>query len=179
MGGPKIPTSKPGDMSMQGRMPFAYDGTAILGGLEKLRRRSIRTGDCGGVESDKVVKRSKKPFLKALEFLSAGVGDSEPRRVPLRKPRCDIIQTCKVNLSLINNFTQNKIIFFINIYFQDCVAAERILSWYYRRTLMSTESPQMSSATRDILLKVRKMVPPMLEKFHKGNLANGSRWTSI
>lgn len=99
MGGPKIPTSKPGDMSMQGRMPFAYDGTAILGGLEKLRRRSIRTGDCGGVESDKVVKRSKKPFLKALEFLSAGVGDSEPRRVPLRKPRCDIIQTCKVILN--------------------------------------------------------------------------------
>jgi ATP-dependent NAD(P)H-hydrate dehydratase len=36
---------------------------------------------------------------------------------------------------------------------------------------MSNESPQMSSATRDILLKVRKMVPPMLEKFHKGNPA--------
>jgi ATP-dependent NAD(P)H-hydrate dehydratase len=32
-----------------------------------------------------------------------------------------------------------------------------------------SESSQMSSATRDILLKVRKMVPPMLEKFHKGN----------
>ena len=53
---------------MQGRMPFAYDGTAILRDLEKLRRRSIRTGDCGGVETDEVVKRSKKPFLKALEF---------------------------------------------------------------------------------------------------------------
>ena len=35
---------------------------------------------------------------------------------------------------------------------------------------MSTEYSKMSSATKDILLKVRKMVPPMLEKFHKGNL---------
>jgi ATP-dependent NAD(P)H-hydrate dehydratase len=26
----------------------------------------------------------------------------------------------------------------------------------------------MSQATKEILLKVRKMVPPMLEKFHKG-----------
>ncbi|KAF8849718.1 Ribokinase-like protein [Acephala macrosclerotiorum] len=28
----------------------------------------------------------------------------------------------------------------------------------------------MSQATRDILMKVRKMVPPMLEKFHKGQM---------
>jgi len=27
---------------------------------------------------------------------------------------------------------------------------------------------EMSRATKEILLKVRKMVPPMLEKFHKG-----------
>jgi len=33
---------------------------------------------------------------------------------------------------------------------------------------MSRETPKMSQTTRDILLKVRKMVPPMLEKFHKG-----------
>jgi len=35
---------------------------------------------------------------------------------------------------------------------------------------MSEESPKMSQATREILLKVRKMVPPMLEKFHKGQM---------
>ncbi|KAL3418762.1 YjeF domain containing protein [Phlyctema vagabunda] len=35
---------------------------------------------------------------------------------------------------------------------------------------MTSESPNMSAATRDILLKVRKMVPPMLEKFHKGQM---------
>lgn len=28
--------------------------------------------------------------------------------------------------------------------------------------------PEMSAATREILGKVRQMVPPMLEKFHKG-----------
>jgi len=33
---------------------------------------------------------------------------------------------------------------------------------------MPEEMSEMSQATRDILLKVRKMVPPMLEKFHKG-----------
>lgn len=33
---------------------------------------------------------------------------------------------------------------------------------------MSSETPKMSQVSRDILLKVRKMVPPMLEKFHKG-----------
>jgi ATP-dependent NAD(P)H-hydrate dehydratase len=36
---------------------------------------------------------------------------------------------------------------------------------------MSGESPKMSQATKEILLKVRKMVPPMLEKFHKGKLS--------
>jgi hypothetical protein len=34
---------------------------------------------------------------------------------------------------------------------------------------MSPDMPQMSQATRDILFKVSKMVPPMLEKFHKGS----------
>jgi ATP-dependent NAD(P)H-hydrate dehydratase len=33
---------------------------------------------------------------------------------------------------------------------------------------MSTPPPGMSRATREILAKVRKMIPPMLEKFHKG-----------
>jgi ATP-dependent NAD(P)H-hydrate dehydratase len=33
---------------------------------------------------------------------------------------------------------------------------------------MSRETAKMSQTTREILLKVRKMVPPMLEKFHKG-----------
>jgi hypothetical protein len=28
--------------------------------------------------------------------------------------------------------------------------------------------PEMSRTTREILSKVKKMVPPMLEKFHKG-----------
>lgn len=36
------------------------------------------------------------------------------------------------------------------------------------------EAPEMSSATKDILAKVRKMVPPMLEKFHKGLCATCS-----
>ncbi|KAK8021312.1 ATP-dependent (S)-NAD(P)H-hydrate dehydratase [Apiospora arundinis] len=35
---------------------------------------------------------------------------------------------------------------------------------------MSTASPEMSAATKEILGKVRQMVPPMLEKFHKGQL---------
>jgi ATP-dependent NAD(P)H-hydrate dehydratase len=35
---------------------------------------------------------------------------------------------------------------------------------------MSGQPPEMSPATRDILAKVRKMVPPMLEKFHKGQM---------
>ncbi|KAI0125871.1 H-hydrate dehydratase [Xylariales sp. AK1849] len=35
---------------------------------------------------------------------------------------------------------------------------------------MSSEEIKMSSATREILGKVRQMVPPMLEKFHKGQL---------
>lgn len=29
---------------------------------------------------------------------------------------------------------------------------------------------KMSSATKDVLSKVRRMIPPMLEKFHKGLL---------
>ena len=33
---------------------------------------------------------------------------------------------------------------------------------------MSAEAPDMSAATRELLGKVRQMVPPMLEKFHKG-----------
>lgn len=28
--------------------------------------------------------------------------------------------------------------------------------------------PEMSKATRDVLLRVRKMIPPMLASFHKG-----------
>jgi hypothetical protein len=35
---------------------------------------------------------------------------------------------------------------------------------------MSKETPKMSQTTRDILLKVRKMIPPLLEKFHKGTI---------
>lgn len=37
---------------------------------------------------------------------------------------------------------------------------------------MTSESLDMSSATRDVLGKVRQMVPPMLEKFHKGKALN-------
>jgi hypothetical protein len=33
---------------------------------------------------------------------------------------------------------------------------------------MSAPPPEMSKTTREILAKMRKMVPPMLEKFHKG-----------
>ncbi|CAG8952159.1 hypothetical protein HYFRA_00000898 [Hymenoscyphus fraxineus] len=35
---------------------------------------------------------------------------------------------------------------------------------------MSQEDVKMSKATRDTLLKVRKLVPPMLAKFHKGQM---------
>lgn len=38
---------------------------------------------------------------------------------------------------------------------------------------MIVGSPEMSAATKEILGKVRQMVPPMLEKFHKGT------WPSI
>ena len=31
-----------------------------------------------------------------------------------------------------------------------------------------SEVPKMSPATKDLLKKVRMIVPPMLEKFHKG-----------
>merc|ERR1712224_215451 len=33
-----------------------------------------------------------------------------------------------------------------------------------------TSGPEMSSATKNVLAKVQRMVPPMLEKFHKGQL---------
>lgn len=32
-----------------------------------------------------------------------------------------------------------------------------------------SEELQMSKTTRELLAKVHKMVPPMLEKFHKGD----------
>ncbi|KAI9746046.1 MAG: hypothetical protein M1818_000727 [Claussenomyces sp. TS43310] len=35
---------------------------------------------------------------------------------------------------------------------------------------MPKSSPKMSKATQEILAKVRRMVPPMLEKFHKGQM---------
>jgi len=31
-----------------------------------------------------------------------------------------------------------------------------------------SELPMMSKVSRELLVKVRQMVPPMLEKFHKG-----------
>jgi ATP-dependent NAD(P)H-hydrate dehydratase len=30
--------------------------------------------------------------------------------------------------------------------------------------------PKMSAATKDVISKVQRMIPPMLEKFHKGQL---------
>lgn len=33
---------------------------------------------------------------------------------------------------------------------------------------MSGTQPEMSAKTREILARARQMVPPMLEKFHKG-----------
>lgn len=45
----------------------------------------------------------------------------------------------------------------------------------------SASQPKMSAKTKDILSKVRKMVPPMLEKFHKGLPSRlnrtGFRWS--
>ena len=32
-----------------------------------------------------------------------------------------------------------------------------------------SEKPKMTPATKELLKKVRMMVPPMLEKFHKGS----------
>lgn len=40
---------------------------------------------------------------------------------------------------------------------------------------MSAESAEMSAATKEILGKVRQMVPPMLEKFHKGKFATTAK----
>jgi hypothetical protein len=33
---------------------------------------------------------------------------------------------------------------------------------------METPAPEMSAATKSILTKVQRLVPPMLESFHKG-----------
>lgn len=32
-----------------------------------------------------------------------------------------------------------------------------------------SRAPEMSAATRGVLARVRRMVPPMLDKFHKGS----------
>jgi ATP-dependent NAD(P)H-hydrate dehydratase len=33
---------------------------------------------------------------------------------------------------------------------------------------MSSDPPNMSATTKEMLARVRQMIPPMLEKFHKG-----------
>lgn len=38
----------------------------------------------------------------------------------------------------------------------------------YNRPKVMPEKPEMSLATKELLKKVRMIVPPMLEKFHKG-----------
>ena len=38
-----------------------------------------------------------------------------------------------------------------------------------RDTEIMSEPPNMSAPTKELLKKVRMIVPPMLEKFHKGN----------
>lgn len=35
---------------------------------------------------------------------------------------------------------------------------------------MTEETPEMSPKTRDIIIRVRAIVPPLLPKFHKGIL---------
>ena len=35
-------------------------------------------------------------------------------------------------------------------------------------TQLTSQQPIMSASSRAMLVKVRKLVPPMLEKFHKG-----------
>lgn len=37
---------------------------------------------------------------------------------------------------------------------------------------MSGPQPKMSAKTREILARAGRMVPPMLEKFHKGELGD-------
>ena len=32
----------------------------------------------------------------------------------------------------------------------------------------AAQAPEMSAATKEMLVRVRQLVPPMLEKFHKG-----------
>lgn len=34
----------------------------------------------------------------------------------------------------------------------------------------SSSTPTMSAATKEVLVRVRRMIPPMLETFHKGSL---------
>lgn len=38
-------------------------------------------------------------------------------------------------------------------------------------TNLTSQQPAMSASSRAMLAKVRKLVPPMLEKFHKGSRA--------
>lgn len=38
---------------------------------------------------------------------------------------------------------------------------------------MSTEDLNMSAATKNVLAKVRRIIPPMLESFHKGLYLRG------
>jgi ATP-dependent NAD(P)H-hydrate dehydratase len=33
----------------------------------------------------------------------------------------------------------------------------------------ASSKPDMSAATKDVLAKVQRMIPPMLESFHKGS----------
>lgn len=39
-----------------------------------------------------------------------------------------------------------------------------------------SDKPKMTPATKELLKKVRMMVPPMLEKFHKGNPILQHHW---
>ena len=50
------------------------------------------------------------------------------------------------------------------------VDKSRLFTFYTLATYnkIMTDTPHMSGATKELLKKVRMMVPPMLDKFHKG-----------
>ena len=45
---------------------------------------------------------------------------------------------------------------------------------YIRYKQEMSDPPMLSSAAKDVLKKVRMVVPPLLDKFHKGKLYVGS-----
>jgi ATP-dependent NAD(P)H-hydrate dehydratase len=44
---------------------------------------------------------------------------------------------------------------------------------------LASQQPSMSASSKAMLAKVRKLVPPMLEKFHKGRYGLSTAWQAL